>query len=144
MHARAVCGDIQLYGAFLQALGFCNPDTDLLVAHGAVLLERHGVEAPPEGVGAVAFEVGDGEIRALLGNGTLRADEHRLGILLVDPATGQPLPADYGPRTEQQADATGVLTGATLTADLAALPDEVRTWLLVDATPVQRTTLAVR
>ena len=131
------CADIQLYGLFLQQLGFCNPDSDLLVAFGAVLLQPvgTGVQAPVTGVGPVTMTRSKGAITVDLPQSTLPANAHRLGILLEDGDTGKPLPIAYGPRTVQHATPGGMLDKVTLDIIGAEVPSHLRGWLLVDAWP---------
>ncbi len=136
------CSDIQLYGVFLKMLGFCNPDTDLLVAFGAVLLEPlgSGTVTPPAGVGAATFVRTATEVKVTLAGGQLPNNAHRLGILLEDSATGQPLALSYGPLTTQHADADGKVDAVMLDISKAKLPIAVQAWLLVDAQPVAQAT----
>src|SRR6185503_15225981 len=63
LNVSAVCGGITLYGQFLQQLGFCNPQTDVLTVFGGAELRPYagGVQLAPAGVGTVVFAPsGDG------------------------------------------------------------------------------------
>lgn len=141
--ARTICGEINLYGPFLQRLGFCNPESDLLLAYGAAELRPHagGVQQAPDGVGDVTFAVEAGAIGprivATLEGSELPAGAHNLGILLVDPATGRPISADYvrGTLVSEEGGLT-VSLGAP-----EALPTPFRAYLMVDAYPAARADL---
>ena len=134
LSVTTTCSTIAFYGAFLQQLGFCNPVTDQLVAFGAALLRPigTGVQHAPVGVGTVTATRTALQVSFALQGGTLDATQHRLGILLEDPATGTPLAISYGPKTQQHADASGHLDGVTLDTASANLPTTVRAWLMVD------------
>ena len=107
----AVCGGITLYGQFLQQLGFCNPQTDVLTVFGGAEFRPHegGVQAPPAGVGTINFGVDPTAVSIALGNTTLRADEHSVSILVIDDATGAPLSLDYGFKTTRTMGPTGLI-----------------------------------
>ena len=81
---------------------------------------------------------------ATVAGGALRADQHALGILVVDAATGKPVSLDYGLVTAHQTDAGGAVRSVTLGVDRASLPASVRAYLMVDTTPAARATLTVR
>jgi hypothetical protein len=142
--ARAVCGQIDFYGAFLRRLGFCNPDTDVLLAFGAteMRLHRGGSTAMPEGAGTVALTVEGRELRASYAASTLRASEHNFGVLALDPATGAPRNFDYVRGSSRAARADGVIERVT-----QRLPDDfhgaVRVYAMVDSYPVARAMLTV-
>src|SRR5262249_3222577 len=93
---QTVCGDITLYGPFLRILGLCNPQTDVLLAWGSVMFAPHGggTQAPPAGVGQVTFAGDAAAVTATVTGSGLRAGEHSLALLLVDPATGAPISLD--------------------------------------------------
>ena len=140
--ARAVCGEIDTYGLFLRALGFCNPVTDALVAFGAAEMAPHagGSHEAPAGVGSVTFERDGGAIVATLSGSSLPAAEHALGILLIDTATGMPINADYVAGTSVEADGGQV---RNVRLDATGVHGEVRATLMVDAYPAARGTLAL-
>jgi hypothetical protein len=142
--ARAICGDIPFYGAFLQRLGLCNPSTDVLLAFGGAELRAHdgGMQASPAGLGTVAFAVAGGAVIATFTGSTLRADAHNFGILLVDAATGLPVNVDY------VAETTTTSSGDNITTLSLALGDTpprgaVRAYAMVDAYPAARASLTL-
>lgn len=143
VNAKAVCGRITFYGQFLQLLGYCNPTTDLLdVFGGAELRPLPDAAAPPD-VGTATFVAEPGRVTARLDGSGLRADEHVLGVLLVDAETGVPVPLAYTDRTSVLAGADGAPAAVSV-----ALPDDqpplaVRAYLMVDTTPAAVADLTV-
>lgn len=137
VHVATKCADINFYGMFLEQLGFCNPDDDLLVAYGAALLgpAGSGVQKAPGGLGTPSFLRKGSEVRVNLAGSTLQSAGHRLGLLLLDPTTRLPLAVDYGLKTTQEAATSGALTSVSLDVSGAKLPATVRAWLMVDAYP---------
>ena len=137
LSVTSTCSTIAFYGAFLQQLGFCNPNTDQLVAFGAALLRPlgTGVQHAPTGVGTVTSAHTPTQVSFALAGGTLAAAQHRLGILLEDAATGVPIAIAYGPNTTQNGDAQGHLNAVALDVTSAKLPPKVRAWLMVDTYP---------
>jgi outer membrane protein assembly factor BamB len=144
LNVSAVCGGITLYGQFLQQLGFCNPQTDVLTVFGGAEFRPHdgGVQAPPAGVGTVDFGVDATAVSIALGNTTLRADEHSVGILVIDDATGAPLSLDYGFKTARTVGPTGLIETVSVPWDGVPIPATMRIYLMVDAYPAARTTLS--
>ncbi len=139
----AICGNISLYGPFLRRLGLCNEQTDVLSAFGAALFTPI-TSQPSIDAGTVAFAVTDTAVTATITASALRADQHTLGILLVDATTGRPVSLDYGLVTSHETDPNGVVRTVTLAAARASLPASVRAYLMVDTTPAARATLTIR
>ncbi len=129
------CSSIELYGPFLQTLGLCNAQTDVLSVFGAALLRRHeaGTQQAPSGVGDVAFSRQEGKVEATVTGSSVKVEEHSLGLLLVDASTGKPLSLDYGLATSREAAADGTVTKVALKVE--EMPETVRVWLMVDTTP---------
>jgi outer membrane protein assembly factor BamB len=136
------CNGIPFYGAFLQALGFCNPQTGLLTVSGAALLRPYnsGTQSAPSGFGSVGFTVSSGQVIADISGSTLQLSAHSFGILLIDPATGLPVSLSYGTQTARTADASGNITRAALTYDPAKLPagHQATAYIMVDTYPAAR------
>lgn len=137
LNSKTRCGRIDFYGEFLQALGYCNPSTDLLNVFGGAELRPHdgGVREAPAGIGRVSFEASYDHVTATLADSELRADEHNIGILLIDPATHRPLALDYMAETTHGTSAGGILTSATLNFRPGAIRGEVRVYLMIDTYP---------
>ena len=140
-----VCSDIQMYGAFLNALGFCNPVTDTLLAYGAAELQPHegGTHSAPAGLGAVSFASTPTSVTATVTGSTLPIDAHSYAILLVDTATGRPVSLDYGIDTMRIDDGNGNLGSVSITFVAGDVPAEVRAYLMVDTYPAATDTLVM-
>jgi outer membrane protein assembly factor BamB len=134
------CSSITLYGPFLQMLGLCNTQTDVLAVFGAALLRPSagGTQGPPDWNGAVTFDVADGKVSATLTGGPLPAAEHSVAVLLVDSATGRPVSLDYGLVTTREVAADGSIARVTLTYAANEVPALVRAYLMVDTYPAGR------
>lgn len=59
----------------------------------------------------------------------------------MDTATGRPVSLDYGIDTLRSDDSSGNLGAVTITFDSAAVPPEVRVYLMVDTYPAATDTL---
>jgi hypothetical protein len=143
LNVSAVCGGITTYGQFLRTLGFCNPQTDLLTVFGGAELRPHmgGVQQAPAGVGTVGFDMTATGVTATLTGSTLRPDTQSLSILLVDAATGVPVPLDYGFATTRTASPSGVVETVGVPFGTTTPPASVRAYLMVDAYPAATDTL---
>ncbi len=131
------CANIPTFGAFLQSIGFCNPQTNELVSFGSVLLRPYvaSPQAPPAGLGAVSFALSGQAVIATLSGSTLLQAAHVYSLLLIDEATGHPIPLSYGLQTSSSASSSGVVQRVSLALGSTAIPSTVRTYLLVDAYP---------
>lgn len=145
LNAKVVCADIDFYGQFLQFLGYCNPESDILEAWGAAELapQGSGVHTAPDGVGTVQFSATAESVTATFSDTTLRAADHSVGILLIDAATNRAVPLDYTRTTTVESADDGTLTAAVLSlpADLEA--ESVRAYAMIDAYPVARQVVAL-
>lgn len=145
LNVSALCEGITFYGTFLRQLGFCNPQTDVLSTVGAAELRPHegGIQQPPAGVGGVAFAPASDGVTATLTGSTLRADEHSVALLLVDDATGRPVPIDYGFATMRTTAPDGTVASVRVTFEPGQFPGTVRAYLMVDAYPAFRQTIVI-
>ncbi len=144
---RSICGQLQFYGPFLQTLGMCNAQTDLMTVFGATLLRPHGpgTQQLPAGVGSVAFTPGSTSTVATLTGSSLKAQEHSFGILFINAANGKPLPLSYGMATQKKANAAGTIATVTLSYEPAKVPSgtQVRAYLMVDTYPAHKATFTI-
>jgi outer membrane protein assembly factor BamB len=141
----AVCAGVPTYGLFLEKLGFCNPQTDLLTVFGGANLGPYGsgtVSAPP-GVGTVAFAATAAAVTATLTGSTLVAADHVASVLLIDAVTSSPVSLSYGPITRTTSDASGNLATVTVPLPTTGLPSQVRAYLMVDTYPAAMGTLTL-
>ncbi len=138
------CADIGFYGVALQGLGQCTKTRPMAV-FGAGLMspEGSGVQRAPGGVGRVGFDVRAGHLEARLAGSALRPARHNLAVLAVDAATGAPLALDYSYGTERETDGAGRVTRVTVPLG-ARVPRRIRAYLMVDAYPAARATIAAR
>ena len=143
-----VCANVPTYGVFLEKLGFCNPQTDLLTVFGGSNLGPYGSgqAAAPAGVGAVAFSITASAVTATLTGSTLPVSQHVASVLLLDATSGAPVTLSYGPITKTTADGSGNL--ATVTVPLPSnptppLPTQLRAYLMVDTYPAATATLTL-
>lgn len=137
------CSSIELYGPFLQTLGLCNSQTDILSVYGASLLRKHesGVQQAPTGTGDVTFAQEGDEVIASVSGSSLKVAEHSLGILLVDVSTGRPVSLDYGLATTRNAGGDGSVSGVRLDTTGVTLPSAMRVYLMVDTYPAAMGTI---
>jgi outer membrane protein assembly factor BamB len=142
LQASTVCSAVPIYGPFLQRLGFCNPQTDTMEVFGAAQLSPAPPAAAPTGAGSVTFSATPTAITATLAGSTLRASDHVLSLLLIDDASGAPIPLDYGLATTRTTNADGTVATVTLAID-RALPARVRAHLMVDVASAAHGTLQI-
>jgi hypothetical protein len=140
---KTVCAEIDFYGQFLQILGYCNPTTDLLNVFAAAELRPFGdgTAEAPDGVGSVTFQRSDTEVAAIIDESSLRLDEHAFGLLLVDAATGSPVPLSYAQTTAHEADSSGFVARVAVSFASGQVTGPVRAYLMVDTSPAARADL---
>ena len=74
---------------------------------------------------------------------SLRPSERSLGLLLLDDATGKPVPLDYGFTTTRTTDASGIVQTVSVPWGGVTPPANVRAYLMVDTYPAARQTIPV-
>ncbi len=132
--------ELEYYGRFLQLMGLADLRSGEMAVFGGLDLDLHGdgAASPPAGVGQVSFARDARSASASVSGGALRADEHVYSLLLVDAASGRPLPLYYSGRTEVASDASGVVTRVTIRFDEGQAPGALRAYYLVDSQPAAR------
>jgi outer membrane protein assembly factor BamB len=145
LNVGAICAGIDFYGPFLQQLGFCNPQTDILSVFGGAELTPlgNGIQGPPGNVGSVDFLATPTEVTATLTGASVHADEHSVSLLLIDDATGKALPIDYGFVTTRGVGGDGLVESVSVPFGDGVPPPMIRAYLMVDSYPGARATLAV-
>jgi outer membrane protein assembly factor BamB len=142
-----ICAQVPMYGLFLQQLGLCNPQTDVLTVFGASNLHpwNGGKLLPPTGVGQVAFtgSLASGVTATLTGS-SLKLADHVYGVAIVDATTGAPVTLDYGLSTVRKADGGGILQSVTIPFGSATVPQGVRAYLMLDTYPAASATLTLQ
>ena len=138
------CADIKMYGPFLQQLGLCNPQTDMLLVAGAILLvpSGEGVVQCPTTTAKIEFALATGGIEAIVKGGGLDPEDHRYALLAIDAGTGVPLPLDYGLDTVVESDEQGQLSRVFVKVSKDKLPATIRLHLLEDTCPLFTSELA--
>jgi hypothetical protein len=94
-----------------------------------------GPISPPQGLGTVALSAARGSVSATITGSTLPIAEHVSTILVLDAATGAPLPLAYGTGTQRVADGAGNLQSVSIAFDPASAPTSLRAILMVDGAP---------
>jgi len=143
-----VCATVPTYGIFLEKLGFCNPQNDLLTVFGGANLGPFGTgqSSAPSGVGTVAFSITSAAVSATLTGSTLAAADHVASVLLIDATTGLPVALSYGPLTQHTVDGSGNLATVTVplpTNPTPPLPASMRAYLMVDTYPAAEAPVAL-
>jgi hypothetical protein len=142
LSGSAVCGGIPFYGPFLQTLGLCNPQTDVISVFGGANFTRYGAATPATGVGTVTFAATADAVTATLTGSSLQAADHVASILLVDAVSGKPVTLGYGLETTHTASASGALTSVTVPTKGHTLPKSARAYLMIDTGAAAHGTLA--
>ncbi len=132
--------DLAYYGRFLQLLGLADVRTGKMFVYGGLDLDLHRDDAGamPGGVGEVRFSRDATSATASVTGGALRQGDHVFSLLLVDAATGRPVPLYYSGRTEVVAGDDGAVTAVTVRFDEGEVPAAVRAYYLVDTQGVAR------
>lgn len=146
LSGASTCSTVPFYGAFLQELGLCNPQTDeLVVVGGAELRARRSTAGGPrptaksQDPAAPVASTGELEVArsadgvvATLKGSQVRAADHIVSLLLVDAATGRPVTLDYGIDTKRELDAQGNVTSVTVPLAGRQVPASMRAHVIVD------------
>jgi hypothetical protein len=139
-----VCAGVPMYGPFLETLGLCNPQTDMISFVGGSNLSpwgQGGMQQAPAGVGTVAFASANGAITATLTGSSLKLTDHLASVLVVDASTGAPVTLGYGLQTSRTAAADGTIATVSVPTGSATLPASARVYLMIDTYPAARTTM---
>ncbi len=132
IEGSAVCGQIGFYGPFLEQLGLCNPQTDVIRVLGASnTRERTDLGAVPS-AGTATFALANEALTASVTGAQVKPSEHLIGVLAVDASTGQPVSLQYGTGTTRTTNADGTLATVSVPTKGATLPAAMRVYLMVD------------
>ena len=96
----------------------------------------------PSGTGSVAFERSAKSVTARVTRGKLKEADHVFGVLLVDSATGRPLPLYYTRRTTVETNRVGEVLSVTVQFDEDEVSGAIRAYYMVDTYPAARGELA--
>ncbi|MCX5859911.1 MAG: hypothetical protein NT056_08460, partial [Proteobacteria bacterium] len=98
----------------------------------------------PTGLGNITLTAGSNLVRAVFSGSSLKASEHSFGILMIDPATNHPVALDYGLNNRKISSAGGQIEIVELTYENDEVPAQARVYLMVDAYPAAKATLALK
>jgi hypothetical protein len=134
LEGSAICGQIGFYGPFLEQLGLCNPQTDVIRMLGAAnTTERTDLAVPPA-TGSVAFAMSSSAITATLTGSATKPSAQLVSILAVDASTGLPVSLQYGTGTTRTTNPDGTLATVNVPTMGVTLPEQMRVYLMVDTT----------
>jgi outer membrane protein assembly factor BamB len=127
-----MCGQLGFYGLFLQQLGLCNPQTDVLRVLGAGNTTKRTDLGPPPSAGMVTFSSSADGITATIQGSAVRPTEHLVGLLVADATTGLPVALQYGTGTTRTTAADGTIATVTVPTTGVTLPATTNVYLMVD------------
>jgi len=144
LSGTTVCGQIPTYGVFLQDLGFCNPQTDILTVFGGADFGPYGTgtTTAPAGVGTVTFSATASAVTATLAGATLPVTDHVASLLLIDATTGDPVTLSYG-ITTTRTPTSGPLASVSVPITGMTVPSQLRVYLMIDTYPAARGNVTV-
>lgn len=148
IYAEAQCASIPNYSVATFITGICN-QKGILPAAGTFITDPYpsagAANRRPDGIAVGSLSLtaptplADGSLVASLSLApgvSYRSDAHRIGLLLVDDQTGQPLGLDYTNQTTT-ADAAGNIATVRLTIPAGTtMPAHVRAYVIADAFPL--------
>jgi hypothetical protein len=139
---------IPTFGPYLVVAGLANNWYEKLLVAGTYITRSYDGEANHAPAGVMVKDVTftppangqSGQVLATLSvlpGSTYPADQHRAGLLLVDPTTTEAVFMDYHAGLSSQADVDGNLQSVTLTLPKGlALPEHVRVYVILDVFPI--------
>jgi hypothetical protein len=140
LNAIAECDKIKFYGKFMKLMGMSDFSTGLMNIYGGMNygLFGSGITQGVSGTGDVDFSTGKKSVTAMIKGGALKKSEHVFGILLVSEETNRPVPAKYIYDTKVEADASGIVTGITLSLEGIKFKGKARAYYMVDTYPAAK------
>jgi hypothetical protein len=138
-----VCANVPMYGPFLDELGLCNPQTDVLSFFGGANFTKRSDVMAPANVGQVAFAIANGAVTATLTGSQLALKDHLASILLVDATTGKPVTLGYGLDTTRTAAMDGTIATVSVPFGMNTVPKSVRAYLMIDTSAAAMSALSM-
>ena len=143
--AVALCDEIAFYGTGLKLMGMSEFDTGRMAVFGGMNLGIwNAAVVMPARAGKASFAADGSSASVRIEGGSLRKGEHVYGLLLVNDATGTPLPLYYTKETEVDAGPDGIVRRVTVRFDKKPAPGRVRAYYMVDTYPAARDVLMLR
>ncbi len=145
INAVALCDDIEFYGKGLKLMGMSEFDTGRMAVYGGMNLGLwgRGYAMRPGGAGKVSFYAGETSASAVISGGSLRKGDHVYSLVLVDEATGKPLPLYYTKRTAVDAGGDGTVKKVTVAFDSGQARGRLRAYYMVDTYPAAKGTVTI-
>jgi outer membrane protein assembly factor BamB len=149
LYAEVYCPEVPVYGPALVAIGLCNDELKL-PASGTFITSRYPARGAanerPAGVGVERLTLrrpsasapGEAMARLSFARGArLPARSHSLGLLLVDEASGTPVPLDYRKALSTRVDGRGNLREVRLRIPAGtAVPQRLAAYVIADVFPL--------
>jgi hypothetical protein len=140
----AVCAKVPTYGPYLEELGLCNPQTDVVRVLGAANTARRTDIAAPPAAGTPTFASTGTAITATVSGSQVKISEHLAALLVVDGSTGLPVTLEYGTGTTRTANADGTLATVSVPTKGATLPATMNAFLMIDTTAAAQGAVATQ
>ena len=135
------CAGIPVYGAFMEGLGLCNPQTQGISFVAGANVAYHGAR-PAVSAGTVTFTHDTMGVTATLSGSSLAASEHLASLLLVDALTGSPVALDTRSTRRRRRTRAATSRLSRIPFGMTTVPASVRAYLMIDATPAASATLS--
>lgn len=144
IYAEVHCPDVPIYGIAMVAIGLCSKGDLTLPISGTFVTAAAGAtpaaSRPAISVSQLSYTAptaqAAGQIVATI-SGAYAASDHQLNIVAVDADTLTPLGINFGLNTKLGTDASGNVTGVTLTLPAGtALPAHLRAYVVSDVFPL--------
>jgi outer membrane protein assembly factor BamB len=141
IEGSTVCGSVPVYGPYLEQLGLCNPQTDVIRVLGAANVTRRTDLSPPPSAGTATFATTSDAITCTVTGSAVPVSEHLAGLLVVDASSGLPVTLPYGTGTTRTANADGTLATVSVPTQGVTLPASMQLYLMVDTSIAAQGTL---
>ncbi|MCB1323072.1 MAG: hypothetical protein KDK34_22635, partial [Leptospiraceae bacterium] len=144
LNALVLGDELEFYGKFLKIMGMTDFWTGHMPVFGGANADRWHtgqVRGPTAEVGTVQLTVDPAarQARLTVQNGRIKAEDHVVGLLLINAETGRFLPAAYARGMRIESDADGYVTSIELPLrDDVQVPKTLRAYYMVDTYPARR------
>jgi len=134
IEGATVCGSVPVYGPYLEELGLCNPQTDVIRVLGAANFTKRTDLAALPAAGTATFAVASDAITATVSGSAVQLTQHLAGLLVVDASSDLPVTLPYGTGTTRTANSDGTLATVSVPTKGVTLPASMRAYLMIDTT----------